>query len=181
VNTQTAQVDDLQLIALPSAVNCGELFVRFTLTEWKLGPLVNEAASIARELVNAAVRANDPASPRLIALRLRLRGESLVVELQHDASAGTPAMPAALALLRTGITPLGAHGTLVWCELPLPTGLLSSAVPLPRRGQRRSVAAEQLAVQDTATSHGQQEEVNSDVLERILFGLRRPADDSVDQ
>src|SRR5579885_2638595 len=48
VNVHTTQIDDLQLIALPSAVNCAEMFVRFTVTEWSLRPLADEATFVAR-------------------------------------------------------------------------------------------------------------------------------------
>ena len=40
MNNQTSQVDDLRLVATPSAVNVAEMFVRFSLMEWSLRPLV---------------------------------------------------------------------------------------------------------------------------------------------
>jgi len=51
VNAQTAQVDDLTLIALPTAVNCADLFVRFTLGEWRLRNMVDDCSSVACALV----------------------------------------------------------------------------------------------------------------------------------
>jgi hypothetical protein len=118
VNAHTAQMDDLVLVALPSAVNCAELFVRFALTEWSLRGLLDEATHAARQLVNAAVVNADPRSPGFLTVRLRLEGDRLVIEVDD--------------------------GRLAWHELPLPTGMSAAAVRLPRREQRRSPAAERL-------------------------------------
>ena len=81
-NAQTAQVDDLTLIALPTAVNCADLFVRFTLGEWRLRNMTAECSAVACALVEAAVESADPKTSRLITLRLRLSGDYLVVELE---------------------------------------------------------------------------------------------------
>lgn len=118
MNAHTAQMDDLVLVATPSAVNCTELFVQFALIEWSLRGLIQEATLAARQLVNAAVVNTDPRSPRFITVRLRLQGDRLVIEVDD--------------------------GRLAWHELPLPTGMSADAVRLPRREQRRSPAAERL-------------------------------------
>ena len=83
VNAQTAQVDDLTLIALPTAVNCADLFVRFTLGEWRLRNMIGECSAVACALVEAAVESADPKTSRLITLRLRLSGDYLVIEVGH--------------------------------------------------------------------------------------------------
>ncbi|MGH3427255.1 MAG: hypothetical protein ACRDQZ_06765, partial [Mycobacteriales bacterium] len=59
---------------------------------------------------------------------------------------------------------------LVWCELPLPAGTSATAVPLPRRERRRSPEAERLA--------DQPDEVDPQLINRILLSLNRPAEDN---
>jgi hypothetical protein len=158
VNAQTAQVDDLTLIALPTAVNCADLFVRFTLGEWRLRNMVGECSAVACALVEAAIESADPKTSRLITLRLRLSGDYLVVELE----AARFTMPPTSPDLRTGELQLGGGVKLIWCELPLPTGVNANAVPLPRREKRRSPAAEAL---------GDEPDVDPELIQRILFGL----------
>ncbi|MCP2166849.1 ATP-binding protein [Goodfellowiella coeruleoviolacea] len=166
MNAQTAQVDDLQLVALPSAVNCADLFVRFALTEWALRPMRDEAAQAARQLVTSTVENADPQAPGMITVRTLLRGDRLVIEVEDN----VPAADApSLAGLRTGVAPLPDGGRVVWCELPLPDGVTASAVPLPRRERRRSLAAEQL--------EGEKAEVDPEVIQRILYGLSRAEED----
>ena len=163
MNAHTTQVDDLQLIAQPSAVNCADLFVRFSLAEWSLRPLADEASEVARQLVSAAVDSADSRSPGFITVRLRLRGDALVIEVEDElmSSAEPPRVPGR----RTDVVRLG-HGKLVWCELPLPGGVNASSVPLPQRERRPSPAAER-----AAASEGP--EVDPHVMERILAGLSR--------
>lgn len=158
VNAQTAQVDDITLIALPTAVNCADMFVRFTLGEWRLRNLMDETSNVACALVEAAIECADPNTSRLITLRLRLSGEYLVIELE----AARFTMPPTSPDLRTGELPLGGGAKLIWCELPLPTGVKANAVPLPRREPRRSPAAEAL---------GDEPDVDPELIQRILFGL----------
>ncbi|GAB3289438.1 hypothetical protein [Parasphingorhabdus pacifica] len=166
MNHQTAQVDDLQLIALPSAVNCTDIFVRFALTEWSLRPMADEAVQAASHLVQTAVDNNNPKSPSLITVRLRLRGDCLVIELEDEQMIEQPAVPSELEEYRSGVEPMSnGQGKRVWCELPLPGGVEASAVPLPRRERKRSTLAEQLP--DEAT------EVDPQVMERLLSGLNR--------
>lgn len=166
MNTQTAQVDDLQLIALPSAVNCTDIFVRFTLAEWSLRPMTDEAVGAASRLVQAAVDYNDPKSPGLITVRLRLRGDCLVIEIEDEKMTREPTVPSELGEYRSGVETMSTgRGKRVWCELPLPGGVDASAVPLPRRERKKSALAEQLPAEAT--------EVDPQVMERLINGLSR--------
>ncbi|MCI2420752.1 ATP-binding protein [Saccharopolyspora sp. K220] len=163
MNTQTSQVDDLRLIALPSALNCTEMFVRFSLTEWSLRELIDETTQLAAALVTAAVDSADPDSPGFITVRLRLSGESLVAEVEDEQATIPPALAPGFAGGRCGATALRGGGTLVWCEVPLPSGVSANAVPLPRRSRKRASQAEH-HVEETA-------EIDPEVIKRLLSGL----------
>ncbi|MDR7300267.1 hypothetical protein [Haloactinomyces albus] len=166
MTTETAQFDELQLVALPSALNCSELFARFTLTEWFLRSLAEEAAHAARQLVAAVVDNADPRSPGILSVRLRLHGGYLVIEVENDQPEHASAVPPTLASGKTGVSPLENQGTLVWCELPLPAGTTASEVPLPRREPRSSEAAARMSDDTT--------EVDPQVIQRLLTGLSQP-------
>ncbi|GAA3855122.1 hypothetical protein GCM10022243_20710 [Saccharothrix violaceirubra] len=166
MNGQTEQVDDLRLVALPTAINVADLFVRFSLGEWRLRTMQDEAAQTARRLVGAAVDVADPKKPGLLLIRLRLSGGHLAVEVEG----GRVALPPELTGGRAGLVALTAGGHLAWCELPLPSGMNAAAVPLPRREPRRSPAAEAM---------GDEPAVDPEVIQRILHSLggsteRRP-------
>jgi hypothetical protein len=167
VNVHTTQVDDLQLIALPTALSCAEMFVRFTVTEWQLRPLADEATYVVRHLVSTAVDGTDPRSPGLLTVRLRLHGNYLTVEVEDEQSPRSASISPALANRQTSIIPLHRGGTLVRCEVPLPGGVNASAVPLPRRERRRSPAAAALPPED---------DFEPQLMERILSSLGRAAD-----
>jgi len=98
VHDQTAQVDDLRLVATPSALNCADLFVKFTLIEWQVPTMVDEVSDTARALVQAVVTSVDEkADLSMITLRLRLRGGVLAVEIEdHRRTAPTVILPRAL-------------------------------------------------------------------------------------
>ena len=164
MNTQTAQMDDLRLIALPSAVNCADLFARFTLTEWALRPLLEEACEVARELVTSAVANADAHAPGFLIVRLQLRGDNLLIEVE-DQEYTTPSLTAAMTGKDSGVRQRNGRGNVLWCQLGLPTGLTASSVPLPRRERRRSPAAEALG--------DQPDEMDPQFMERILYGLSR--------
>jgi hypothetical protein len=173
VNPETTQVDDLQLVALPTAVNCAELFVRFALTEWSLKVLLDDAADVARDLVSAAVDVADQKAPTLITVRLRLHHDCLVIEVESAATSAPTAGSSSPDGRRTGVVDLGPRGQLAWYELPLPGGMNASAVPLPRRQHRRSAEADR---QQKLEELSQASDVDADVMRRILFGLNRPQD-----
>jgi hypothetical protein len=163
VNTQTAQVDDLRLIALPSAVNCAEMFVRFTLAEWNLRDLTDDANQLTSALVTAAVDSADQTNPGFLTIRLRLSGESLVAEVEDENGAVPPQLAPGFADGRCGSTNLQSGGTLVWCELPLPGGVKADSVPLPRRSRTNK--------RQQATSPEETAEVDPEVIKRLLSGL----------
>ena len=110
MHAQTAQMDDLVLVALPTAVTCTELFVQFALSEWSLLEMQGEVKQVARDMVNAAVAKNDPRAPRFMTVRLSLAGGNLTIEVEDD--------------------------QIAWRELPLPGGLSAESVQLPRRNRR---------------------------------------------
>ncbi|MCP3803948.1 ATP-binding protein [Allokutzneria sp. A3M-2-11 16] len=148
MNSDTAQVDDLQLIALPSAVNCTDLFVRFTLSEWSLRPMVEETSRAACQLVAEKVDDADPKAPGLVTVRLLVSGDRLVVEVDD--------------------------GRLVAHALPLPAGLTGSSVPLPRRERKRSRAAERIAAEQPVDDGA---DIGHEVMQRILYGLNNREQD----
>jgi hypothetical protein len=166
VTTHTAQVDDLRLVALSSAVNCTSLFVRFTLSEWSLLPLLDDATRAACDRVSAIVDNSNPKAPGFITIRLRLQGEYLVVEVQDDLARALPAgsVPGA----NNGVYPLAGRGNLAWYELPLPVGMTAQGVSLPRRDNRRSVITEEMT--------GERAEADPAVLQRVLSSLSQWSD-----
>jgi hypothetical protein len=173
VDPQTTQVDDLRLVALPTAVNCADMFVRFALAEWSLRQLQAETSRIACALVNEVVGRNDSAVPGFITLRLRVHGDYLVVEVE-DAAAQPPVIPQTLAGLQAGVMSLPGGGRLVWCELPLPTGMNAAAVPLPRRERRKPPAT---ATATAASGDNDQADVDDEFFERLLSKLHQPPPD----
>ncbi len=140
MNSETRQVDDLKLVALPSAVNCTEIFVRFTLAEWSLTALIDEVLDAATRLVNTMVEDRDTKSPGLLSVRLRLHGDAMVIELEGTYLARPPAQAPELDNARTGVVPRQDGVTHLWCELALPEGLRGTEVPLPRRDPKKSTA-----------------------------------------
>ncbi|OLR95030.1 hypothetical protein [Actinokineospora bangkokensis] len=161
---RTEQMDDLQLVALPSAVGCAEMFVRFSLTEWKLQPMRERAAALAgavtRQVVEAA--AGDE-QPGMITIRVRLSGGNLVVEVESAHEVAAPPTPEGG---RSGLDHLGPGRYMPWLTIPLPGGMDAGAVPLPRRTRKPSPEAARLAREEEAGAPP-----DPDVLGRILYGL----------
>jgi hypothetical protein len=140
LSAHTTQVDDLRLVAQPSAISCTELFVRLILTDWSLLPMLEQVTGVAGRLVRAVVDAGGTGSPAFLTVRLRLRGEVLVIEVDDDLP--EPAPPQAAPGERVGVVPHGARGRTTWCELALPDGLTAGQVKLPRRERRRTLVDE---------------------------------------
>ena len=172
MNPETTQVDDIKLVALPTAVNCAEMFVRFALSEWSLKVMLDEATDVVRELTDAAVEAADPRAPSLITVRARVHGDRLVVEVEGTRRTRPPTNLNGPNGWRAGVVEL-RHGQLAWCELPLPGGMDASAVPLPRRHHRKAAGQPpEEPFQDLRHTS----DVDEDVMRRILFGLNRTND-----
>lgn len=164
---QTAQVDDLRLVALPSAVNCAELFVRFTLTEWHVPEMVDEVGETAKRLVRSVVgKVVDENAPTMINVRLRLRGTTLSVEVEDDRSSPKLVVPRGLGDKPCGVETLPRGKQLVWCEVALPTGMDATVVPLPRRGTTRAAPRRSSEIDEAV-------DLNNNVMQRILDGLRK--------
>ncbi|WP_459723021.1 ATP-binding protein [Actinophytocola sp. KF-1] len=171
---QTVQVDDLKLVALPSAVNCADLFVRFTLTEWRVESIVPDVRRTAEALVKAVVGDAKPTStPTMLLFRLRLSGTSLAVEIEDDRTSPELRVPRTLAGPNSGVQLLSTGKQLLWCEVPLPKGMDATVVPLPRRGTTRAAAAAAPPPAEIAAA----DDLSPDVMERILKGLRRGESD----
>jgi hypothetical protein len=173
VRDQTVQVDDLKLVALPSAVNCADLFVRFTLTEWRVESIVPEVRRATEALVKAVVGAPKPkATPTMLLFRLRLSGTSLAVEIEDDRPSPALSVPRSLEGPNSGAQLLSTGKQLLWCEVPLPKGMDATVVPLPRRGTTRAAAAAAPPPAEIAAA----DDLSPDVMDRILKGLRRDED-----
>ncbi len=128
-------------------MNCADLFVRFTLAEWSLRPMQEDAANAVRGFVSAVVDRSNERSPAFITVRLRVSGAYLVVEVFDDQGIQRPSVR----------------------ELPLPSGVTAEAVPLPRREARRSMVDEQM--------QGENVEVDPQLVRRVLTGLTRSAEE----
>jgi hypothetical protein len=166
VHPETTQVDDIRLVALPTAINCAELFVRFALTEWSLRSMIDEATDVVRELTGAAVEVADQRRPALITVRARLQSDRLVVEVESSRPTRQPTALNGPNGWRAGIVQLRGTHQLAWCEMPLPTGMSASSVPLPRRHHRKPPEGGGPPVDLSGQS-----DVDEDVMRRILFGL----------
>lgn len=164
MTAQTAQVDDLQLVALPTAVSCAAMFVQFALGEWSLEAIETVAVQAARSMAAASVEAADPRVPGPLTVRVALRGEFLAVEVQDGASprATGPRLPAGVH--DGGVGSARGGGRVMWCEVALPEHMAAASVPLPQRERRPSPAAAAL---------GDEPAVDPELMERILHGLSR--------
>jgi hypothetical protein len=170
VRDQTVQVDDLKLVRLPSAVNCADLFVRFTLVEWRVESMVPDVRRATEALVRSVVGDATPKStPTMLLFRLRLSGNALAVEIEDDRTTPTLRVPRSLTGPNAGVTLLSTGKQLLWCEVPLPQGMDARVVPLPRRGTTKAAAAAAPPPAEIASA----DNLSPDVMARILDGLRR--------
>lgn len=160
MSARTSQVDDLRLVAQPNAMVCAELFVKLILSDWSLMPMLKQATAAAGRLVGAVVDASDPRTPAFLTLRMQLRGDHLLVEVDHELTA--VAAPMAQPGERVGVEQLGRSRT-TWCQLPLPGGMSAGQVRLPRRGDRRTLVDEPVSGDPVAADPA--------VLERLLTQL----------
>lgn len=162
MHDRTEQVDDLHLVALPSAVGCAEMFARFSLTEWSLRDLCDLGADTIRALTKAVVSSADPDAPGMMTVRARLSGGDLVIEIEPPHAVQAPAVPAGA---RAGVLDIGGGRSMLWAAIALPSGMSASAVPLPRRQRRPSA--------QTVRGNPPDEPIGADAetMQRILFGL----------
>jgi len=163
VISQATQVDDLRLVALPSAVNCAEMFVRFALIEWSLRPLIDEATLVGRHMVKSSIAGATASRPRFLTVRLRLHGDCVVIELDDD----QPGEPPELDGWTISAVSLPGGRRNVWCELPLPTGTTAA---LPRRAPVRAPAGDYRPPEQPSVDAR-----DSQILQRVLYGLNRSA------
>jgi hypothetical protein len=161
-------MDDIRLVAQPSALPVTELFVRLILTDWSLLPMLEQVTATAKRLVEAVIEAGDPKSPAFVTLRLRLRAEVLAIEVDDDVP-GLPA-PQAMPGERIGVVPADGGGRTTWCELALPGGINARQVRLPRRQDRRTLVDEPVSGEPVAA--------DPQVLERLLTRLSGWSDSS---
>jgi len=189
--------DRLKLAALPTAAGCARLFVKYTLTAWQLGHLVEAAELLVSELVTNAVKATGVTEPNprwieladlnLIAVRLRRTETSVFIEV-WDSESTPPVMPERsldsehgrglllVASLSSRWNYYYPHsgGKVVWCELPLPA-------PHNARGQTRAAAHSLPRRMRKPVPRGVQPiEVMNDpaMLQRIIDGLHNLGNDS---
>lgn len=168
MHEQTVQVDDLRLVALPSAMNCADLFVKFTLTEWRVASMIEDVSNTTRSLVRAVVGEVDTsAPPAMITVRLRLSGTRLSVEIEDERVTPRLAVPPELPHSSSGVEVLADGRQLIWSDLPLPSGMDATVVPLPRRGTTKAAAVRP----PEADERG---DLDDDVMKRILDALKKP-------
>ena len=161
MSAHTSQMDDIRLVAQPSALPVTELFVRLILSDWSLLPMLEQVTATAKRLVETVIDAGDPRSPAFVTLRLRLRADVLAVEVDDDVP-GLPE-PKAGPGERVGVTPGPGGARTTWCELPLPGGINARQVRLPRRQDRRTLVDEPVSGDPVAA--------DPQVLERLLTRL----------
>nr|WP_272919797.1 ATP-binding protein [Streptomyces sp. SID5468] len=148
----------LDLAAVPTAVSCARMFIRHTLTCWKLSRLTETAELIASELVTNAVKATGITTPQpswgeleglqLLRVRIHASKDSIVIQV-WDADGEPLDLPTAgadeepesgrgLFIVKSVARQVGrfyprSGGKVVWAELTLePT-----VPPLPRRAAKK--------------------------------------------
>ncbi|HWD05272.1 MAG TPA: ATP-binding protein [Amycolatopsis sp.] len=160
MSARTTQMDDLRLVAQPSAVSCTELFVRLILTDWSLLSMLDQVTATTSRLVGDVVDQSPRSAPAFLTVRLQIRGAALVIEIEDDLIAPDP--PRTAPGERIGVEPT-RHGRLTWCEMPLPSGMSAGQVSLPRRQDRRTLVDEPVSGAPVAA--------DPEVLERLLNRL----------
>lgn len=167
MSSHTAQVDDIRLVAMPSALSCTTMFVEFSLTEWRLPMLRDTTSEAARALVQNVLDHADGNNPGFVNVRLRLKGDCLVIEVEDDQLAHAHDDAPVVEGRRTGAVPVQGRGKLVWCELPLPPGMSATQVRLPHRGERRNLPPEA-----ASTPSENAQTVDPALADRVLVGLK---------
>ncbi|WP_460405500.1 ATP-binding protein [Actinophytocola sediminis] len=142
------------------------MFVRFTLTEWRVASMIEDVANTTRSLVRAVVgKVDKSVPPAMITVRLRLSGSRMSVEIEDERASPRLAVPPELPHSSSGVEALGG-GQLIWSDLPLPSGMDATVVPLPRRGTTKAAAVR-------PPEEENQTDLDDDVMKRILNALKR--------
>jgi len=170
--------DRLKLAALPTAVGCSKLFIKYTLDAWQLGHLIEAAELLISELVTSAVKATGITEPnprwtelddlKLIAIRLRRTETSIFIEV-WDSEPTPPVIPARVGHQWHYYHPQRG-GKVVWCELPILSPRLEDTQqmrPVLERRVRRPVPPSVKPVHAIE---------DPDLLRRVLEGLKRLGD-----
>lgn len=141
-NRDWVYTSSLQLAAVPTAASCSRMFVRLTLTRWKLADYVESAELVVSELVTNAVRATGLTDPEpkswditaehVIGVRLRATGTSLVLNVwdrssdipvarspDDDAEGGRGLLLIGATCKQWDVFRPQAGGKIVWAELEL--------------------------------------------------------------
>lgn len=179
--------DSLGLVALPSAVTCGRLFVQYTLANWGVSPfVVADAMVIASELVTMAVQETGVLDEVVrwseldvinrVVVRLLGFSRHIVIEVWDAATepAVLPAdepvqWPTGLHLIdvtaRRWASTASPRGRLSWAELAVYDRTESG---LPIRQRRRTAWPPPSPPTEPTDGEG-----HDDLLRRIRDGLKR--------
>jgi hypothetical protein len=163
-------VADLTLAATSTAVNVGVMFLRYTLTDWRLDELGSTGEVVLSELISQAVtltgvpepspRWTELADLALIRVRLVLLETSVIVEVadRHD----QPPMwaDAVTSLCSRWNSYRTRVGRVVWCEMEPPKYELTEN-GLPKRVRQKA----------TDTTRRPAAPVDRELLRRVLEGL----------
>jgi hypothetical protein len=183
--------DEQVLSALPSAVGCAQRFARYTLEQWQLQGLAEQAEAVVATLVGDAVArtgivVEHPGyadlygkTLNLLAVRLRVIGERVLIEVRDDDAAPPWPRDEKEPVAQPGHRTLGARrvgyglgstgGTVARFELDISlAGTLDDTQPLglPLRipARLRPVAAPDRSIDVERDPH---------VLRRVLNGLHQ--------
>jgi hypothetical protein len=187
---QVYAADQLTLAAVPTALSCARMFIRFTLQNWRIDRKHIETAELlVSELVSIAIEATGEPEPpparhgpirplNLIRLRLLLFADSVVIEVWD--SDPRPPMPQAprpdtedsrgpalvARMSRQWNYYLARNGgKVVWCELglvPMPADHATIEFPRPLSRRKRY----------TGPVHPTEVMNDPDLLKRVLDGLQ---------
>jgi anti-sigma regulatory factor (Ser/Thr protein kinase) len=147
--------DGLTLAALPTAVGCARMLVRFDLGQWGVRAVMDEAELVVSELVTNAVKTTGvmDTEPRwteltdlaLLKVRLVLTQSSLFIEVWDrdptlpvlkeptlDAESGRGLFIVEATCRRWDVFHPRSGGKVVWGELPIPHGTFTPT-GLPKR------------------------------------------------
>jgi hypothetical protein len=177
--------DDLGLVALPTAVSCARMFVKYTLDNWKASPfVVADALAVVGELVALSVEETGLLDDEVrwseldyvnrIVVRLLGFPRHIVIEVWDAASE-----PAVLPIEEPATRPTGLHlvdvlagmwgstasprGRLTWAELPV-YDRTEAGLPIRRRRRRMQPT--------TVAEPMSQPVVDEELLRRVRDGLK---------